>query len=419
VSARADGAAGPGLRPSDPGAEAERLARAHLSRVVEPGDHALAPLLAEHGAVALATRLRSGAAPDRWVVRARSLTVPTPAMVSAAARRGIRVLVPGDHDWPGGLADLDHELGGVACLWVRGRTPPADRAVAVVGARDASPYGEATAGRLAADLVAFGWAVVSGAALGIDGAAHRGALAAAGPPTAGPPAVGPPETVGAPPSAPPGDLDDGVPTVAVLGCGVDRAYPASHAGLLDRIVAAGGAVVAELPPGSQPYAWRFPARNRVIAALSRGVVVVEAGMRSGAVGTARAAEGLSRVVMAVPGPAHAPRSAGCHQLLRTGAGLVTTVADVLALVGPLGAAQPTGPADRARSDPSEPASTDPAARVRRSLRTDRDRTVDDVAAVTGLDPADARSALLDLEVAGLARRGVAGWRRAATARPTR
>jgi predicted Rossmann fold nucleotide-binding protein DprA/Smf involved in DNA uptake len=98
---------------------------------------------------------------------------------------------------------------------------------------------------------------------------------------------------------------------------------------------------------------------------------------------------------------------------------VTTVADVLALVGPLGAAQPTGPADQAWSDPSEPASTDPAARVRRSLRTGRDRTVDDVAAVTGLDPADARSALLDLEVAGLARRGVAGWRRAATARPPR
>jgi DNA processing protein len=414
VTARAGGAAGPGQRPSAPGAEAERLARAHLSRVVEPGDHALAPLLAQHGAVALTTRLRSGAAPDRWVVRARSLTVPTPVMVAAAARRGIRVVVPGDHDWPEGLADLDHELGGVACLWVRGRTPPADRAVAVVGARDASPYGEATAGRLAADLVASGWAVVSGAALGIDGAAHRGALAAAGPP-----AEGLPEPGGAPPSAPPGDLDDGVPTVAVLGCGVDRAYPASHAGLLDRIVAAGGAVVAELPPGSQPYAWRFPARNRVIAALSRGVVVVEAGMRSGAVGTARAAEGLSRVVMAVPGPAHAPRSAGCHQLLRTGAGLVTTVADVLALVGPLGAAQPTWPADQGRSDPSEPASTDPAARVRRSLRTGRDRTVDDVAAVTGLDPADARSALLDLEVAGLARRGVAGWRRAATARPPR
>ncbi|MGF1663280.1 MAG: DNA-processing protein DprA [Kineosporiaceae bacterium] len=391
-------------------AGAERLARAHLSRVVEPGDRALVPLLAEHGPVALATRLRAGAVPDRWAVRARCLEMPTARMVSLAAGRGIRVVVPEDPDWPAGLSDLDHVAGGVACLWVRGRTPPsADRGVAVVGSRDASPYGEATAGRLGADLASSGRTVVSGAALGIDGAAHRGALTGVGP--AGTPASPGPPNAGA-----------WVPTVAVLGCGLDRAYPSSHAGLLDRIVSAGGAVVAELPPGSSPYPWRFPARNRVIAALSRGVVVVEAGSRSGAVGTARAADDLSRLVMAVPGPAHAPRSAGCHELLRSGADLVTSVADVLSLVGPLTSEPPAPPVDRnGPPDGTVPAAAGsavgtapgPAGRVRRCLAAGRDRTLDEVAAMAGLDPADTRSALLDLEVAGLARRGVGGWRRAA------
>ncbi|MGF1647769.1 MAG: DNA-processing protein DprA [Kineosporiaceae bacterium] len=399
------GGAATGVAPEDLGAE--RLARAHLSRVVEPGDKALSRLLGEHGPVALASRVRSGAVPDRWVVRARALDVPTPRMVEAARRRGIRVVVPSDLDWPDGLSDLDHEAGGVACLWVRGQTPPpASGAIGVVGARDASPYGEGVAAGLAADLVTSGWTVVSGAALGIDAAAHRGALAGAGPGAAG------------------GDRG-AVPTVAVLGCGVDRAYPSSHAGLLDRIVSAGGGVVAELPPGSSPYPWRFPARNRVIAALSRGVVVVEAGARSGAVGTARSADDLSRVVMAVPGPAHASRSVGCHDLLRAGASLVTSVADVHALVGRLSPAETpepeeaSGRAGGSADGPGDGVSTGWAQRVARCLSAGRERTTDDVAAVAGLDPADARSALLDLEAAGLARRTVGGWRRAATSRSPR
>jgi DNA processing protein len=395
---------------------AERLARAHLSRVVEPGDGALATLLAEHGEVGLASRLHSGAVPDRWVVRARALTVPTVRLVDAATRGGIRIVVPGDPDWPAGLADLEHEGGAVACLWVRGRLGPGDasRAIAVVGSRDASPYGEGVASRLAADLVTAGRTVVSGAALGIDAAAHRGALSGAGAGDVAVPA-GTAEAT-ATPAAP-------VPTVAVLGCGVDRAYPAAHAPLLQRVVAAGGGVLAELPPGSSPYPWRFPARNRVIAALSCGVVVVEAGVRSGAVGTARAAEALSRVVMAVPGPAHASRSAGCHELLRTGAGLVTSVGDVLELTGPLDPGPGSAPGrDDAAGVPAGPGdgpSGAAAERVHRCLSRARGRAVDTLAAMTGLDPPDARAALLDLEIAGLAGRGADGWRRAAPARPRR
>jgi DNA processing protein len=252
--------------------------------------------------------------------------------------------------------------------------------VAVVGARDASSYGESVAGSLGADLVLDGWTVVSGAALGIDAAAHRGALAAEG-------------------------SEGLVPTVAVLGCGVDRPYPPTHGGLLDRI-AASGAVVAELPPGSSPYPWRFPARNRVIAALASGVVVVEAGPRSGAVGTARAADALSRRVMAVPGPVHSRRSTGCHRLIRDGATLVTGVRDVLDAVGPIdGGEGEDGSSRDAR-----------AARVLRCLSRTRERSVDEVAAMAGMDPADARSVLLDLEILDETARGVTGWRRAATAR---
>ncbi|HYW25696.1 MAG TPA: DNA-processing protein DprA [Terriglobales bacterium] len=183
--------------------------------------------------------------------------------------------------------------------------PPAGPRVAIVGARRPTPYGEAVAERLATDLARAGVVVVSGLALGIDSAAHEGALVGEG------------------------------CTVAVLGTGVDVVYPASNVGLADRILAAGGALVSQFPDGTRPHRSHFPRRNWTMAALSDAVVVVEAAVGSGALITADAALTQDRAVLAVPGSVFSPLSVGCHQLLRDGAGLVQNARDVLAeLHGP-------------------------------------------------------------------------------------
>ncbi|HEX5195112.1 MAG TPA: DNA-processing protein DprA [Solirubrobacteraceae bacterium] len=179
-----------------------------------------------------------------------------------------------------------------------------DRAVAVVGARRASPYGVETASSLASGLGGADVTVVSGMALGIDGVAHDGALRGAG------------------------------ETVAVLPGGADRAYPAAHRRLYERIRAQ-GIVISELPPGVRPRRWMFPARNRIIAGLSAMTVVVQARARSGALVTARHAQTLGRVVGAVPGPVSSPLSAGPHALIAAGARLIAGAQDVLdAIYGP-------------------------------------------------------------------------------------
>ena len=175
--------------------------------------------------------------------------------------------------------------------------------MAVVGSRRPTPYGEAVAERLGADLAAAGVVVVSGLARGIDAAAHRGAL------------------------------DAGGVTVAVLGTGVDVVYPAENAGLAAEIVGRGGALVSEFADGTPPRHGHFPKRNWTMAAISELVVVVEAAEGSGALITAEAALALGREVMAVPGSVFSPQSVGAHQLLRDGAGLVQNARDVLAVLG--------------------------------------------------------------------------------------
>jgi DNA processing protein len=186
----------------------------------------------------------------------------------------------------------------------RGRWPPPDGPrVAIVGARRPSPYGEAVAERLAADLARAAVIVVSGLALGVDSAAHEGALSTGG------------------------------VTLAVLGTGVDIVYPRANAELAARILAGGGALVSEFPNGTPPQRFNFPRRNSTIAALSQVVVVVEAAEGSGALITANAALALGKDVMAVPGSVFNPLSVGCHQLLRDGAGLVQNARDVLAVLG--------------------------------------------------------------------------------------
>jgi DNA processing protein len=192
----------------------------------------------------------------------------------------------------------------VNALHARGRWPPPDGPrVAIVGSRRPSPYGEAVAEQLGTDLARSGVIVVSGLALGIDAAAHRGAL------------------------------NGGGITVAVMGTGVDVVYPASHSRLAEEILAGGGALVSQFPDGTIPRRQNFPARNWTMAAISDAVVVVEAGEGSGALITAEAALHLHKEVMAVPGSVFSPLSVGTHGLLRDGAGLVQNARDILAVVG--------------------------------------------------------------------------------------
>jgi DNA processing protein len=221
--------------------------------------------------------------------------------------------------------------------------------------------------------------VVSGAAYGIDGAAHGGALHAQG------------------------------TTVAVLACGVDVPYPAGHTRLLERI-AQQGAVLSEYPPGTPPARHRFLVRNRLIAALAEGTVVVEAGRRSGAKNTAAAAEALGRVVMAVPGPVTSAKSVGCHELLRSNVAVaVTTAAEIVESAGRIGGdlAEPAPCPERA-TDGLDPQ----ALRVYESLGQRAGHSAEQISVDSGVDLPQVRAVLPALELAGLAQRCEAGWRRA-------
>jgi DNA processing protein len=246
-------------------------------------------------------------------------------------------------------------------LWLRGDADPrllSETAVAVVGARACSGYGRAVARMLASGAADAGAVVVSGLARGIDGEAHRGALAASG------------------------------RTVAVLGCGLDRDYPAAHAELARAILAGGGLVVSEYEPGVEPAPWRFPARNRIIAGLAAATVVVEARERSGALITADFALEDGREVLAVPGEITSALSAGTNALLRQGATPATCVADVLEAVG-LEASPP------ATVDPDDPS----AVAVLAALAAGS-TTADGLVRATGLAAGDVATALTLLELAG-------------------
>jgi DNA processing protein len=370
--------------PPDP--DEERAARASLARLAEPGDPWLGRAVAGLGASAVLERVRRARAgePDRlahYRVRLPSLG----ADAELTRRAGARLVAPGDAEWPAALDDLGERAPLV--LWVSGEgrlDEVVGRSVAVVGARACTAYGEHVAAELAAGIGDRGWSVVSGGAYGIDAAAHRGALA----------------------------VD--APTVAVLACGVDVAYPAAHDTLLAAVRAA-GAVVSEMPPGARPTRVRFLHRNRVIAALSRGTVVVEAALRSGALNTAGHAEELSRVVMAVPGPVTSESSMGCHELVRTrGASLVTRAADVLDLVGELGSDR----SDLRRGADRPTDGLDPTTmRVLEALPLRRQAPADSIGRVAGLDPATVLRALGLLRSLGLAEGQEGRWRRASPGRP--
>ena len=269
----------------------------------------------------------------------------------------IRTLRSGRPGYPQALTEL-HDPPRT--LYVRGaRLELLDGpAVAIVGARSCSSYGAQAARTLARELTAAGVAVVSGMARGIDAEAHRGALEAGG------------------------------TTIAVLGCGIDRDYPARHAELARRIVE-NGLIVSEYPPGTEPAPWRFPARNRIVAALARAAVIVEARERSGALITTDFALELGRDVFAVPGEIFSALSAGTNALLRQGAAPLLGAADVLEALG-------LEPAAR-----TAPAVSDAAEAVLGLLR-DVPAGVDDLVGRSGRAAADVAAALVELELAGLA-----------------
>jgi DNA processing protein len=361
----------------------ELLARVFLSRVVEPGDETAGRWLRERGAVQVAAHLGEGGGPlpgvsdTRWAGLLARARRADPAHDLAVARdAGVRFVRPGDIEWPAQLDDLaDARPVG---LWVRG-TPSlrmwALRSVAVVGARACTEYGSHMATTLAAQLAERGWVVVSGGAYGVDGAAHRGALAAGG------------------------------ATVAVLACGVDRPYPRGHTALLTRI-ARQGLVIGELPPGDHPTPSRFIQRNRVIAALTRGTVVVEAAHRSGALVTARAATRLGRHTMGVPGPATSALSAGVHELLRGDAILVSDVAEITELVGDMGELAPDRHGPVLPRDLLETG----AAQVLAALPGRSAATADDIAREARTTPDDAVGKLYELRALGFVERHGDGWK---------
>ncbi len=310
----------------------DRFARAAWTGIAEPGDRAAGTVIAVLGAETALAALVEGwpidrlvarlgesspssagdaglgapdlvAALDRW--RPRVVANAALLAVNQAVRLGLRLLVPGDVEWPSGVDDLGPH--GPIALWVRGNPAllePHRPAIALVGARAATGYGEHVTMEASAGLVDRGYTIVSGAAYGIDGMAHRAALASEG------------------------------HTVAFLAGGVDRFYPSGHDALLHRI-ASSGVVVSELPCGSPPTKWRFLQRNRLIAAASMATVVLEAGWRSGSLNTAGHAAALGRPLGAVPGPVTSATSAGCHRLIRDYDAICVTNADEMAELAPL------------------------------------------------------------------------------------
>jgi DNA processing protein len=380
----------------------QALARAALTYLAEPGDPALGALLEicepTEVLAAIKADMLPGTGPGcgdspasrraleralgRWRIRLPHL--PGDGQIAAACRDGVRLVCPADPEWPGGLDDL-----GPArpyALWLRGHADlrlACARSVSMVGSRAATGYGAHVAGEIAADLGERGWVIVSGGAYGIDAAAHRGALAAGG------------------------------VTIVVLACGVDYPYPAGHAGLFAE-AAAQGLVISEWPPGRHPARLRFLIRNRTIAALTRGTVIVEAGERSGALNTARHAAQLARPLMAVPGPVTSAQSAGCHRIIREWAATCVTRADdiiemVSALGDPLTAATTPAPPAAGGTPSRDELDTD-SARVLDALPARGAAGTSTIAAEAGVDLDTVLRCLGLLAGSGFIERCDRGWR---------
>lgn len=377
----------PDVAPPDDDAVIARFAAGAWTVLPEPGDGVAGAVRERLGDVRALELLIDGASASEWVrelgdTEARSIAAALTRWLprlsaerilgafSQAAEHHQTLLTRADGAWPSWLDDLGPHAP--AALWVRGN-PAAltacGRSVALVGARASSGYGELVTGQLAAGLVSRGFAVVSGGAYGIDGTAHRSALASGG------------------------------TTVAILAGGLDRFYPAGNDALLRR-VAETGCVIAEAPSGVPPTRWRFLARNRLIAALASATVVVEAGQRSGSINTAGHAAALGRPLGAVPGPVTSGASTGCHRLLRDyGAAVIEQAAHVVELIDGVG--DDASPLEALTSD---------EVRVIDALSSRAARSVDDLAMRTGMAARDVAASLALLELAGRATERVGrGW----------
>ena len=373
--------------------EDDRMVRLILTRLVEPEDR-LFTELRELAAPAdiLRVILERGSPPPDWPSRLvdrlegrldglelKFPTVDPEDDLATGAASDARFLIPGDAEWPLSLNDLGERAPfGV---WVRGELDPRAPAIAIVGARRATGYGLTAAAGLGWEVARANVAVVSGAAVGVDGAAHHGALKAGG------------------------------ATVAVLACGIDRSYPASHRDLIQTI-GERGAVLTELPPGSRPTRFRFLSRNRLIAALGMATVVVEAAGRSGSLVTARLAADLGRAVFAVPGPVNSRESVGTNLLLCDGATPAVDGPQVLAELG-IEKAPPIRQRPLRSDTPSGGPTLDArAALVREALPSARSGRASEVlalAAATGMAPTEVLALLGQLAAVGQAVRTGGGW----------
>lgn len=372
--------------------DAEHLARATLLRISEPGT-ALVRHVRSVGVDVTLADIRAGApipGVDVAALAHRLADADGRRDLDLAAAAGARLVCPGDDEWPAVLDDLERIDADCFGLWVRGplRLDEAcGRAVAIVGTRTATAYGEHVAGEIAAGLGERGWTVVSGLAYGIDAAAHRAALAAGG------------------------------ASVGVLACGVDVVYPRGHRSLFDRM-SGQGLIVSEHPPGAAPQRHRFLVRNRIIAALSLGTVMVEAALRSGARSTLNHARDLLRHTMVVPGPVTSAMSGGCHVALRevVGSVLVTRAAEVIEQCGHLGEL-----ADPLAAPPSPRDSLGPLVRrVFDAVPVMRPAPVERIAATAGVRTQVVEPALAALRALGLVEHAEdAGWRMSRTGRDER
>jgi DNA processing protein len=364
----------------------ELRAWAYLSRVAEPPCPELAALVAEVGAVAAADCVKRANVGSELLVRTEARRDIDCAADDLAilTRLGGRLIVPGAAEWPQlSFSSFTGARSRPAAhaplvLWAIGPerlSDVAERSCALVGTRAATAYGEHVTADLAAGLAERDVAVVSGGAYGIDGAAHRAALATEG------------------------------LTMAVLAGGIDVPYPSGHSALLHRI-GKDGLLISEYPPGVRPARYRFLTRNRLVAAMGGATVVVEAGLRSGAANTAAWAQSLGRPVCAVPGPVTSSASAGCHVLLRNNAHLVTRAAEIVELVGRMGelADEPSRP-----GTPLDGLSTVELC-VYDALPSRGARTVDQVAVATGLPATQVLGPLATLELAGLVVRANGQWK---------
>jgi len=382
-----------------------RAAWIELAHAAEPADLSVARLVQRVGPVEAIEQIRRGSSGLRHQegLQARLRGMTAVRAEERAHDLGVRIITRVDSEWPTQIEALDATTPHA--LWVLGAASLrllALRSLSIVGARACTAYGEEVTRSWSAQLASEGWTIVSGAAFGIDAAAHRGALSA-----------------------------DGV-TVAMLAGGVDVPYPRAHASLLAAI-SDQGLVVSEVPLGEAVRRQRFLSRNRLIAALGRATVVVEASERSGTTATARTAASLMRPVLAVPGPVTSPASAGCHRMIADGTALLAADLDAVATVLEFDASRGRGacgtpPARESRGildDTAIPlgADADEDEASRRDRLDHRERAVldampargwlglADLVRESGLAMSDVLPSVSVLVVSGWLEEGAAGWRR--------